>query len=221
MGNLRQKFEQKVFDQKEYQAYFHQDQSEYIRKRLRIIKLYHEKMETKKISKKLNVSIESINKYVKRYVSGGFELVCQKDKRPREGFLTEEQSLEFKQVILSKKPFEMGLEGNFWTGKLMCAYLEKTYQIIYQSGIYDLLKRLNLTHQKAHADYGNAEKEEQIKFINELKNSILQANEENSVVKFDEFSICEKPSSYYGWAEKNTRPQFVTNEKKEKEQMGS
>lgn len=217
MGKLRQKFEQKGFDEKEYQSYFHQNQSEYIRKKLRIIKLYQEKKETKHISQELNVHIQSINKYVNAYISGSFKLLCQKDERPRATFLTEEQSLEFKKVILSKKPFDLGLEGNIWTGKLMAEYLEKTYSIRYKSGIYDLLERLNLTHQKAHADYGNANQEEQIKFLNELKNSILQANEERIVIKFDEFSISEKPTSYYGWAEKNTRPKVLTNEKKVKE----
>lgn len=221
MGKLRQKFEQKGFDEKEYQAYFHQEQSEYIRKKMRIIKLYHEKKETKEISQKLNVNTQSINKYVNFYIVGGFYLVCQKDKRPRKGFLTEEQSQEFKRIILSKKPFELGLEGNIWTGKLMQAYLEKTYAITYKSGIYDLLDRLNLSHQKAHADYGNADKEEQLKFLTELKNSLLQADEDKVVIKFDEFSISEKPSSFYGWAEKNTRPKFSTNEKKAKEPTGS
>lgn len=221
MGKLRQKFGQKGFDEKEYQSYFHQHQSEYIRKKLRIIKLYHEKMETKQISQELNVNAQSINKYITTYISGGFNLVCQKDKRPREGFLTQEQALEFKKIILSKRPFEMGLKGNIWTGEIMREYLKKTYSISYKSGIYDLLDRLNLTHQKAHADYGNADKEEQIKFLNDLKNSILQANEERIVIKFDEFSISEKPTSYYGWAEKNTRPKFVTNEKKVKEQTVS
>lgn len=221
MGMLHQRFEEKGFDEKEYERYFHLHQSEYMRKKLRIIKLYHENVAIKQISKDLNVHVQSINKYVNIYLSGGFKLLCQKIQRPRAGFLTEEQSSEFKKIILSKKPFEMGLEGNIWTGKLMCKYLEKTYLIIYQSGIYDLLERLNLTHQKAHADYGNANKEEQIKFVNELKDSILQANDEHIVLKFDEFSICEKPTSYYAWAEKNTRPKVITNEKKGKEQMDS
>jgi hypothetical protein len=86
--------------------------------------------------------------------------------------------------------------------------VEKTYSIIYKSDIYDLLTRLKLTHQKAHADYGNAEKEEQIKFFNDLKNSILQANEERIVIKYDEFSISEKPTSSYGWAETKYSPQI-------------
>jgi hypothetical protein len=59
-------------------------------------------------------------------------------------------------------------------------------------------------------------KEEQVKYLNDLKDCILAANEEQVVIKFDEFSICEKPTAYYGWAEKNTRPQFITDEKKGK-----
>ncbi len=47
-----------------------------------------------------------------------------------------------------------------------------------------------------------------------MKDSILEANDEHIVLKFDEFSICEKPTSYYAWAEKNTRTKFITNEQK-------
>lgn len=74
----------------------------------------------------------------------------------------------------------------------MRQYLRETYAVEYKSGIYDLLKRLNLTHQKAHADYGNADQEAQIKFLNELKDCILEADEDKIVIKFDEFSISER-----------------------------
>jgi hypothetical protein len=62
MGKARQKFEQKGFDEKEYQRYFHLHQSEYIRKKLRIVKLYHEKIEIKQISIDQNTHIQSIHK---------------------------------------------------------------------------------------------------------------------------------------------------------------
>lgn len=97
----------------------------------------------------------------------------------------------------------------------MCEYLKKTYNVTYASGIYDLLDRLKLSHQKSHADYGNANPSEQRAFMEELKSTILAADGKTAIVKFDEFSVCQKPSSYYGWAEKNTRPTFVTDEKKE------
>ena len=155
------------------------------------------------------------------YISGGFKELCKEVIRPKKSQLTVIESQSFKEILLTKRPFEVGLEGNIWTGKIMCQYLKETYEVDYKSGIYDLLERLNLTHQKAHADYGNAKPSEQITFIEELKERILNADTKTSIIKFDEFSICEKPSAYYGWAEKNTRPIFVTDEKKENELMGS
>jgi hypothetical protein len=90
-------------------------------------------------------------------------------------------------------------------------YLKNSYGIVYKSGIYDLLARLNLSHQKAHADY--AKSDEQIAFLDELKNTLLNADKKRAVVKFDEFSVCEKPTPHYGWAEKNTHPKRMTNQK--------
>ena len=96
----------------------------------------------------------------------------------------------------------------------MIAYLTATYQVDYQSGIYDLPERLNLPHQKAHADHGNADPVEQQAFLDELKERLLRADDTPAVVVYDEFSVSGKPTSYHGWARKNTRPQHQTNEKK-------
>lgn len=221
MGYKRIKFAQKGFDESEYKRYFHQNQSEYLRIRLRSVFLYHQGKEFEEISIKLSIHHQSVRKYVNLYISGGFKELCKEVIRPKKSQLIVIESQSFKEILLTKRPFEVGLEGNIWTGKIMCQYLKETYEVDYKSGIYDLLERLNLTHQKAHADYGNAKPSEQITFIEELKERILNADTKTSIIKFDEFSICEKPSAYYGWAEKNTRPIFVTDEKKENELMGS
>lgn len=39
------------------------------------------------------------------------------------------------------------------------------------------------------------------------------------ILFFDEFSICNRPSTYYGWAEKNTRPQVPSDESKKREKL--
>ena len=219
MGYKRAKFIKKGFDQGEYKKYFSQNQAEYIRIKLRSVKLYNDGNEFETVAKMLLIHQQSVRTYVDVYIKGGFEELCKKVKRPQSSLLIESQSKEFKSVLLSKRPSEVGLVGNIWTGQIMCKYLKGTYNVGYKSGIYDLLERLNLSHQKAHSDYGNAKMEDQRAFIAELKQTLLEADEKSAVVKFDEFSICEKPTSYYGWAEKNTRPKFVTNEKKEAEQM--
>lgn len=220
MGYKRIKFEQKGFDEIEFKRYFHLNQASYIRTKLLCLEFYHQGKEFEEIAQILLIHQQSVRKYVNTYILHGLKGLCQADNRARSSQLSPEQSSSFKEVLLTKSPNDIGLEGSIWTGTLMCQYLKETYNIVYKSGIYDLLERLNLSHQKAHADYGNAKPSEQKAFIEDLKTTLINANEKTAIVKFDEFSVCEKPSSYYGWAEKNTRPKFVTDEKNEIEQMG-
>ena len=127
--------------------------------------------------------------------------------------LSKEQELSFKQTILSKAPFECALEGNLWNGTVMREFIKREFAVDFKSGIYDLLARLNLSHQKAHSDYQNASKDEQIQFIEDFKAVLLASDEQNATLTFDEFSISTKPGNYYGWAERNTRPRVTTDEK--------
>lgn len=217
MGYKRKKFVEKGFDMVEYQRYFHQHQASYIRIKLVCLLSYFEGKEFLQISEVHKVHIQSVRSYVNTYILGGFSLLCEATKRVQPCFLNTVDAQSFKEILLSKRPFEVGFEGNIWTGAIMCAYLSKTYNVVYKSGIYDLLERLGLSHQKAHSDYGNAVPSQQIAFIDDLKTTLLATTPTSTVLMFDEFSVCEKPTSYYGWAEKNTRPSFITNEKKEKE----
>ncbi len=140
------------FDEPLYSSYYQKYQQEYIRKKLKTIKMYVEGYKFSEILGILEISDKTARKHIKTYLSGGFELLCKKTKRPKKGSLTEAQRLSFKEVVIKKSPFEVGLEGNIWTGKIMCLYLKKTYEVDYKKGIYDLLERLNLSHQKAHSD---------------------------------------------------------------------
>jgi transposase len=218
MASLRKKFNKVGFDEIVFKRHFHNKQAEYIRKRLRSVELFSKNESIPRIAKILNLHEYTVRSYISTYINEGFEPLCAEIVRKQPCLLTEEQELAFKEVILTKSPEEMGLEGNIWTGNIMKSYIQLTYGVTYNSGIYWLLKRLNLSHQKAHSDYDNAKESDQIAFLEDLKTTLLEADETTAVIKFDEFSICEKPSNYYGWAEKNTRPKVKTDEKKEKEQ---
>jgi transposase len=217
MGYSRTKFEKRGFDETEYKKYIRKHQSEYIRRKLRCVYLYYQGREFREIPIEIDVHWQSVRKYINEYILGGFELLCKKIKRKHRTLLNEAQMLDFKGIILSKLPCDVGMEGNIWTGNLMIEYLKNTYNIVYKSGIYDLLERLNLSHQRSHFDYGNADKEKQKAFIDDLKNQILTSDEHTAILMYDEFSISQRPTSYYGWAEKNTRPQVITDEKKSRE----
>ncbi len=154
------------------------------------------------------------------YLAEDFTGLCRQTTRNRTTRLTKEQELLFKQTVLTKAPFECALEGNLWTGELMRSFIKREFGVDYKSGIYDLLSRLNLSHQKAHSDYQNADKNEQLEFIEDFKQTLLASDENNAVITFDEFSISSKPTNYYGWAERNTRPRVKTDEKNESAPTG-
>ena len=214
MLSQRVLFERRGFDKIEWSQYYKRHQLEYIRARLKIIKLFSEGMNRSEIALRLNISQEKVRKYIKRYVEGGLEDVVKRDKRCRPTFLDAEQTAVFRETILHSHPQSVGLSGNIWTGELMKTYIERTFGVKYKSGIFDLLARLGITHQRAHSDYTNADPKAQSEFIESLKNTILEEPLSTAIVFADEFSVQEKPTSYYGWALKNTRPVVPTNEKK-------
>lgn len=214
MTTIRLEFEQRGFDEVQYAAFFTRNKDNYIRKKLQTILLYHQQTRVAHIMILLSLSEKTVRKYLSIYIKEGFKVLCKKTTQAKKGKLTKEQEVLFKETLLHKKPYEVSLPGNIWTGTLMCQYVKATFGVVYHAGIYGLLKRLGLTHQKAHADYGNAKLADQQAFIATLETIVKQADESSAVLFFDEFSVCEKPTSYYGWAEKNTRPTFTTNEKK-------
>jgi transposase len=217
MNHTRSKFLSRGMNIEEYQRYYHRYQQEYLRVKLLCIKTFAEGKEIKDVATIIGKSEASCRTYLARYIESGFKGLCQRDKRKQPERLTPEQLAAFKTVLLTRRPAEEGLEGNIWTGEHMRQFLLARYGVSYKSGIYDLLERLGLSHQRAHADYGNASREDQALFLEDFRHTLNAADDKSAVVCFDEFSIGAIPTPHYGWAEKNTRPTVVTDEKKEPE----
>lgn len=214
MNSLRPAFAKRGLDVEEWQRHMHRHPQEYIRRKLRTIRLYAQPLDIPTICDQLQISLPTARRYITTYTQKGFEGLCAAEKRVRTTRLTTQQETDFKKTLLTTRPCDHRLEGSIWTGERMKAYLLATYEVDYRGGIYDLLQRLDLSHQKAHADYGNADPAQQQVYLDDLKQTLLTAGPNHAVIMYDEFSVSEKPTSYYGWAEKNTRPQHVTNEKK-------
>jgi transposase len=220
MGYSRKQFLAKGLDETDWQKCFHRHQQAYIGLKLTCVKSYAEGKTPHQIAGELSLSSWSVRQYLTQYLRGGLLELCQPTRRPQPSLLTPSQVLAFKEVLLSSPPQDHGLEGRIWTGHLMKQYLKNTYQVEYRSGVYDLLERLNLSHQKGHPDYANADADQQQAFLQDFTQTLLGADPQTAVVVYavprrDEFSVCEKPTAFYGWAEKNTRPTFQTDEKKE------
>ena len=191
MSYKRIKFEQQGFEETEYRRHFHLNQAEYIRTRLRCVHLYWQGLGFEAAAERLGLHHQTVRKHVNTYLAGGFESLCQPDTRRQQSLLSDGQAADFKQVLLSKRPEQAGLEGNIWTGELMRQYLLRAYGVAYKSGIYDLLERINLSHQKAHSDYGNADPAQQAAFLDDLKQTLLEADGRTALVKYDRW-YCRK-----------------------------
>ena len=220
MASLRAAFDQQGWDQSQYDRYLKKHTSEKVRRKLRTLNLNHQQTKLVVIVEKMALSLPTIRTYITTFAQGGFAALCQPEVRPRAGRLTSQQAAEFKHILLTSRPSDHHIEASIWTAEPMRAYLRQAYGVDYRSGIYNLLEPLRLSHQRAHADYGNADPAEQQACWHALEAVLLSNAATHAVVAFDEFSVSEKPSSYYGWAEKNTRPLVVTDEKKGVASMG-
>ena len=211
----RSLFEKKGFDLDEWKKHHQRHQNEYIRKRLRCLRAFSEGKDFDAVSSETGCCPAFVRKFVNIYLSGGFEAVVSPIKRAQPTLLSRAQEAELKDIVLRSHPTAHGLKANIWTGEVIKELIKNKFGVEYRSGVYDFLERLGLSHQKAHSDYSNADPVAQEEFVEGLATTLLAEPETTAVVFMDEFSVCEKPTSYYGWAEKNTRPTVPTNEKKQ------
>ncbi len=153
MGYYRKQFEASGLDEADWQKCFHRHQQAYIRLKLSCVRSYAAGDSPARIAADLSLSRLSVRRHIAAYLRGGLAGLCQPTRRKQPSRLTPAQQQAFKAVLLSSPPRDHGLEGCIWTGQLMKQYLHNTYRVEYRSGVYDLLERLGLSHQKAHADY--------------------------------------------------------------------
>jgi transposase len=84
--------------------------------------------------------------------------------------LNPEQQRELKRMLQEQKPIDYGVDRYIWTGKIISTVIKQRWGIeLKDSRIYEILDCLNLSHQKAHRDYANADQERQQQFVETLK----------------------------------------------------
>lgn len=112
----KNEFDKAGFDKIKWTKHFQRYQQEYIRKRLRAIKLFAENNDVATICQTLSLNKNNFYLFVKLYLKEGFAGLCRLAVRPKPTLLSEERELSFKQTILTKAPFECALAGNIWMG---------------------------------------------------------------------------------------------------------
>jgi transposase len=73
-------------------------------------------------------------------------------------------------MLLEQKPIDYGIDRYIWTGKIISQVIHSRWGVtLRNSRIYEIIEQLNLSHQKAHRDYANADERLQQQFVEILK----------------------------------------------------
>ena len=104
------------------------------------------------------------------YCEGGLEALTKLTKSNRAQRLDSEKKVEIKKMLLEQKPTDYGIDRQMWTGKIIVEIVYTRWGIeIKDSRIYDILKEMKLSHQKAHRDYENGDYKTQQEYVATVK----------------------------------------------------
>ena len=104
-----------------------------------------------------NVSFKQICSWVERFDREGPDGLRDKPRSGRPARMTEAQYQDLQSVLL-RSPEEFGYNTANWSAPLVRDYIQREYQIEYkQSNIYNLLRKLGFSYQRARGVYPERE----------------------------------------------------------------
>jgi len=118
-------------------------------------------------------SFSQILNWAHRFEADGVEGLKDKNGRGRKPKLTDNQLVSLKELLTSKTPLDFGHNTSTWTGALVGKIIENCFGVLYgQANVYNLLKKIGLSYQRAKGKYPEADPEKQEVFKNALKKSL-------------------------------------------------
>ena len=182
--NLSQRLRLVSLDKKQWQRLYYKNQQAYIRQRLSAIRYLSEGKSRAEVAQLLGCTDLTIARWIVRYLETGLEGLVEPIKHQVKERLTPQQSQSLKEMVLNQRPTKYGIDREIWTGKIIAFVIQQKWGIeLKTSRIYEILDRLNLSHQKAHRDDENADPVKQKKFVKLLKkNAHQKAWGENSLL---------------------------------------
>lgn len=161
---------QQPLDLELWQKLYYKHQQAYLRQRLLAIKYLCEGKSRREVSELLGCTYKTLTKWIDKFVSGGLKKLTEPITHEVPERLNAEQKQELKQMLLEQKPTDYGIDRYIWTGKIICNVIQLRWEVsLKDSRIYEILSELNLSHQKAHRDYANADPQQQTQFVETLK----------------------------------------------------
>lgn len=170
MGSRTQKLKKQQLNLEQWQKLYYQNQQSYLRARLLAIKLLAEGKTRTEVSRLLDCTYKTLTNWIDKYLDGGLEKLTESIRHRVPQRLSPGQKQQFKQMLLQQTPIDYGIDRNLWTAKIMIQVIEHKWDVqLKDSRIYEIIRELNLSYQKGHRDYANADKTKQKQFVELLK----------------------------------------------------
>jgi transposase len=203
---------------------FKKQQKDYIRKRLKAIKGLWQGKSRPEVVDKLAIDRTSLLNWlhimIEHGVEAGLKLLAQPKKIKKSGKLAAEYQVSLIDILEHKKPSDYGYHQNIFTGKILGELVEKEWQVrLSDQTIYNMLERHGFSYQRGHRDYTNADPLAQQAYGLELKKALQTQADQEKIVFFDEFSVTNRPTTFYGWARINTKFKVPSHEKKKRARL--
>ena len=127
-------------------------------------------MSSRKLVEFYGTSFKQILNWAHRFEVAGIEGLKDKEGRGRKSRLSELQISELKKSLTESSPLDFGYNTATWTGAIIIEYVIKQFKVTYRkTQIYNLLKAMGFTYQKAKGKYPEADTEKQEEFKEGLK----------------------------------------------------
>jgi transposase len=160
----------KGYTSEQIKSEFQKDDRYKIGMKLNAIYQLSKGMSSRKLVDFYGTSFKQILNWVHRFEAEGVEGLKDKEGRGRKPKLSGEQIEALKEIISSKSPIDFGYNTNTWTGAILIELISKEFKTIYKkTQVYNLLKQMGFTYQKAKGKYPEADIEKQEKFKEDLK----------------------------------------------------
>lgn len=185
---------------------WHKYRLEYIRTRLRAIRLLWQGYTQQEVIDELRIGHSTIIRWmrmlVEHGVDAGLRRLATPKKAPKSGKLSYEQQAALIAIIEQKKPTDYGFEQSIFTGEILVKIVEREWQIsVSDQTIYNILQRNKFSYQRGHRDYEPADPDEQHTYAERLKKSLKRRTMgRRSSSLMNSGSLTDQPSSTAGHA---------------------
>lgn len=130
---------------------------------------------SRKLEQLYHTSFKQITNWVHRFEQEGLDGLRDKPGRGRKSRLSEEQKQELSDLLSTKSPESYGYNSDTWTGPLLIDWISTHYSITFKKAqIYNIIKELGFTYQKAKGFYPEADPNQRKEFKEQLKKNSLK-----------------------------------------------